>query len=77
MDCNAVREGMRVRTTKLGDTLGMMINAKHILVRRAGVIGVVRSYVPGHGGDVWFVQHENSDEVGAYVFDEIEPVEAA
>lgn len=77
MDCNAVREGMRVRTTKLGDTLGMMIHAKHILVRRAGVIGVVRSYVPGHGGDVWFVQHENSDEVGAYVFDEIEPVEAA
>ncbi len=74
MDCNAVKPGIRVKTTKLGDTMGMTIALKHLSVRAEGVTGTVKSYVPGHGGDVWFVQHDGSNDVGAYVFDEMEPI---
>lgn len=72
MDCNAVKPHLRIRTVKLGDTKGMFIKPRHLDCRREGVIGTVLSYVPGHGGDVWFVQHDGSDEIGAYVFDEME-----
>ena len=68
-----VKPDLRVKTTKLGDTKGMTISPKHLNVRREGVVGTVKSYVPGHGGDVWFVQHDSGDEVGAYVFNEMEP----
>lgn len=68
-----VKPGIRVKTTQLGDTIGMTIVPKHLDVRREGVTGTVQDYVPGHGGDVWFVRHDGSDEVGAYVFYEMEP----
>jgi hypothetical protein len=35
------------------------------------------SHVPGHGGDVWWVRHEDSGNVGAYGCDEMEPLEAS
>lgn len=73
MDCNAVKPSLRVRTTKLGKTTGMLIKEKHLEVRKAGVTGTVLSYVPGHGGDVWFVKHDGCEDVGAYCFDELEP----
>lgn len=73
MDCNAVQSGLRVKTTKLEGTEGMLIVPKHLVVRREGVIGTVKNWVPGHGGEVWFVQHDDSDEVGAYLFTELEP----
>lgn len=76
-DCNEVKQGMKVRTTeavnKPGATRGMMISPKHLDVREAGVRGTVMGYVPGHGGDVWWVQHENG-VVAAYCFDEFETV---
>lgn len=73
MDCNAVKVGLKVKTTKLGETTGMMIASKHLDCRAEGRVGEVKGYVPGHGGDVWFVAHDNSNEVGAYVFTEMEP----
>lgn len=73
MNCNDVKPGLRIRTTKLGDTKGMLIAHRHLDVRKEGVIGYARSYVPGHGGDVWFVEHEDSGAIGAYVFNEMEP----
>ncbi len=73
MNLDAVKSGIRVKTTALGDTKGMLIKEKHLEVRREGLTGTVKSYVPGHGGDVWFVQHDNSEEVGAYCFTEFEP----
>jgi hypothetical protein len=42
--------------------------------RAPGITGVVASYVPGHGGDVWFVRHDNTLDVGAYIFTELEPI---
>jgi hypothetical protein len=40
------------------------------LTRAVGKIGTVLNYVPGRGGDVWFVQQDNG--VAAYCFTELE-----
>jgi hypothetical protein len=73
MDCNAVKAGLRVKTIRLEGIEGMLINPRHLTVRREGVTGTVKEWAPGHGGDVWFVQHDNSEEIGAYCFTELEP----
>lgn len=31
-------------------------------------------YVAGHGGDVWFVKHDGTDEVGAYALSELDEI---
>jgi hypothetical protein len=74
VESSDVKPGLRVKTTKLGDTEGMVIAPKHLSIRCEGVTGTVKSYVPGYGGDVWFVQHDDSNNVGAYVVTEIELV---
>lgn len=74
MNLNRVREGLRVIITKLMDTRGMFIERKHLDVRKIGITGVVRGYVPGHGGDVWFIKHDKSSEIGAYMFTEFNPI---
>lgn len=71
MDLNSVKEGLKVKITKLGDTKGMIIKPRHLDVRKVGVTGTIVGYVPGHGGDVWWVRHEDG-EIGAYVFNEFE-----
>ena len=73
MNCNDVKPGLRVRTLELHNTTGMLIAAKCLNCRRGGVTGTVNHYVPGHGGDVWFVVHDGTNEVGAYFFTELEP----
>lgn len=65
---------LRVKTLALSDTLGMTIAPKHLTVRRAGVSGTLTGYVPGHGGDVWWVKHDDSEDVGAYTITELEPL---
>ena len=75
MDLNKIQPGLRVKTTRLDrDTRGMFIVYKNMVVRREGVVGTVKSYAAGHGGDVWFVAHDGSDDVGAYIFTEFEPI---
>ena len=71
MELNDVKIGLRVEVKTLGDTKGMMIKRQHLDVRTIGVKGTVIGYVPGHGGDVWWIKHDDGN-VGAYVFDEFE-----
>jgi hypothetical protein len=82
-DCNEVKEGMCVKVGKLESTTGMMISPKYLKVRREGAVGTVKGYVPGHGGDVWWVEHDKPSaeepqepEVAAYVYTEFEPLAA-
>lgn len=75
MNCNDAKHGLKVKTTELRDTGGMFVAAKHLLCRTAGISGTVQAYVPGHGGDVWFVSHDGTDDVGAYAYNEFEPVD--
>lgn len=72
MDCNDVKEGLKVRISKLQPTDGMIIAHRHLRCRSKGITGTVKHYVPGHGGDVWFVGHDGSDDIGAYCFTELE-----
>ena len=74
MNCQEIREQMRVRTVKvLGGTIGMLIKEPHLDARKPNTEGIVLGYVAGHGGDVWWVKHDD-DSVGAYVFYEIEAI---
>lgn len=51
------------------DTKGFFVATKH-LVARKNAPGIYIGYVPGAGGDLWWVQHEGG-EVGAYLFTEV------
>ena len=69
-----IETGMKVKTAaELEDTREMLINPRHLECRKAGITGTVKGYVPGHGGDVWWVAHDDSDDVGAYCYTELEP----
>ncbi len=72
MNLNDVKVGLHVKVVKLGDAKGMLIKPKHLDVRKVGISGIITGYVPGHGGDVWWVRHDGCEDVGAYVFDEFE-----
>jgi hypothetical protein len=70
MNGNDVCPGLRVKVIRDEGTRGMRI-ARKILERRAvGKIGTVLNYVPGHSGNVWFVQQDNG--VAAYCSTELE-----
>ena len=66
-------DGERVVVYRLGSTDGFLIHANNMANRKVGAVGTVTSYVPGHGGDVWFVEHDGG-LVGAYCYDELRPV---
>ncbi len=74
MELDKVKVGLRVKITQLGDTKGIYVKPKHLKCRKLGVTGTVLNYVPGHGGDVWWVEHDKDSQVGAYAFDEFEEV---
>ena len=77
MNCDEVKPKMLVKITKLGETIGYNVTSKHIDCRQVGLTGVVEGYVPGHGGDVWWVSHRDPGhigEIGVYAFDEFELV---
>jgi hypothetical protein len=75
MDCNSVKKDLQVKTNDtLGSTRGMMIRYQHLALRRPNAVGRVLDYVGGHGGDVWWVQHDGDPVPAAYCFDEFEAV---
>lgn len=71
MNCDEVSPGIRVKVTKLGTADGMIVPAYYKMNRRKQAIGFVTSAIPGHGGEVWFVKHQD-DKVAPYSFDELE-----
>jgi len=52
------------------DCGSFFVQDKHIKARKPGATGLYHGYVPGAGGDVWWVLHED-DTVGAYEFTEV------
>ncbi len=72
MDCNDVKPGMTIITGELGDTRGFLVRQDYLKNRRSGARGLVGTYVPGHGGDVWWVRHEDGTDA-VYMFTEMEP----
>lgn len=64
--------GQRV-LTKLNErgAVGMLIKPEYLANRENDIQGTVRGYVPGHGGDVWWVEHDGTKKVAAYCTDEM------
>ena len=61
-----MKAGDMVKTVVMLETAdGILVVKKHLDARRANCKGRLLNWVPGHGGDVWFVQHE-SDDIAAY-----------
>lgn len=44
---------------------GMLVHKKHLDARRSLAKGTIRGWVPGHGGDVYWVEHEDK-AIAAY-----------
>ena len=52
--------GTKIVTDKmLGSTAGIFVLPHYLAARRAGVKGVIRNWVAGHGGDIYWVEHED------------------
>lgn len=72
---NNPQNGMRVKIVRLEDTKGMLIKQHHLDIREVGQTGILSGYVPGHGGDVWWVNHDNGT-IGAYSINEFEEIQS-
>jgi hypothetical protein len=64
--------GTEVEVGKLGSTQGMLVAEKHLVARQANSKGRLLNWVPGHGGDVWAVDH-GGRRIAVYSIDEIKP----
>ncbi|MEK7538837.1 MAG: hypothetical protein AAB552_03265 [Patescibacteria group bacterium] len=74
MEFSKVSEDMRVRTVgALGDSDGMLIKQEHLDARQPNKDGQVLGQVPGHGGDVWWVAHDDGT-TGAYALNELNSI---
>lgn len=72
MDIELIKPGLKIKTNaKLGKTGVLNIKLIHLKARRPNTEGTVKNFVPGCGGDVWFVLHEDGS-VAAYRTDEFE-----
>ena len=49
---------------------GFLVHQRHIDARKAGALGFYKGYVPGAGGDLWWIQHDD-DTIGAYMHNEV------
>lgn len=50
--------------------MGFFVKDKYINCRRTDEVGTYRGWVPGAGGDVWWIEHMDGT-IGAYLFDEL------
>jgi hypothetical protein len=69
-----LRNGTRVVThDRLGGTGGIFVAQKFLEARRPSALGLIWGVVGGHGGDVYWVKHDDGTGA-AYMFDEFELV---
>jgi hypothetical protein len=69
-----IETGLKVKTSaELEDTRGMMVAQKHLDCRTPGITGTVEGLVGGHGGNIWWVKHDDG-AVAAYCYTELEPI---
>lgn len=65
-----LEEGTRIRTEqKIGTTNGMVAMPSLTNNRRVDALGRIRGILPGHGGDVYWVTHDDGT-VAPYAYEE-------
>ena len=76
-DGHLPKVGIPVKTTQKimesNECRGFLVKDKHITCRRPNQKGIYRGSVPGAGGDLWWVEHEDGT-IGAYMYNEIEDI---
>lgn len=50
---------------------GFLVHQRYIDARRAGSRGTYKGWVPGAGGDIWWVENDDG-AMAVYVFNEVE-----
>lgn len=75
-----LENGTKIKTNPtLGSTRGMMIYGGNLARRKPAADGVITGVVPGHGGDVYWVRHDDGSGaeaiLAAYSFTEFELAE--
>lgn len=66
------KDGQKIRTLDLKPILGIKVGSQYVNNRSAHNTGTVITYVPGYGGDVYFVEHLKGC-VAVYTIMEMEP----
>ena len=89
MNPEDIKIGLKVKTAPgLNSTSGFMIAEQFLQQRKANQLATVYGYVPGHGGDVWWLVHDgatmtkngqgvdcyNNKFIAPYMFMEFGPV---
>lgn len=70
------KKGERLRVVeKLQSTAGLMVTHTALSNRHPSAEGVECGYVGGHGGDVWWVLHDDGT-VAPYLLTELQPAGA-
>jgi hypothetical protein len=61
-----LKNGTKVQVhDTLNPPVGMLIKEDILARRTPGVRGQVCGYVPGHGGDVYWVRHDGEEDTGS------------
>ncbi len=55
------------------ETGGFLVKDKYIISRRPNQEGIYRGWVPGAGGDLWWIEHQDGT-IGAYMYNELQDV---
>ena len=71
-----LKNGTRVKThAELDSSIGMIVPSQCVQMRRGSTEGIVRGVAGGHGGDLYYVEHEADDlHYAVYCFTEFEVV---
>ena len=71
-----LEKGFPVRThAALESPVGMVVPPANLAARKAGAQGTIAGVVPGHGSDVYWVQHEAGEPLAPYCYTEFEPAD--
>ncbi len=68
-----MKDGDKVRVGFLGSTAGIFVKMKYLEARREGAEGQALFPISGHGGEVWWVRHDD-ETIAAYLENELRPV---
>jgi len=70
-----LESGTKIVThTNLCGTGGMLVKDQYLKARRPDAHGTIRNWVAGHGGDVYWVEHDDDKTIAVYGWMEFELV---
>lgn len=72
----ALAPGTAIITHKTLDSIaGLLVAHSYLSARKGSTRGVIKGFVPGHGGDIYFVSHDDDATMAVYGWHEMELAE--